>query len=278
MRILITGGNGLIGGRLVRALSSDHDVWSIVRQPASVSGVTEIAGDLSQPVLPDGLPAQADAVIHLAQSRHYRELPDRADDVFAVNVASTARLLEWARKHGVSQFILASSGAVGQPSSASNFYVASRQCAEWLAQTYAPHFTVLVARFFFAYGPEQARSMLIPRLVDSVRTRTPITLTGENGLRINPVHVDDAVRTLVACLRTRAGGMVDVAGNDAVSLRLIAEEIGRLLRVQPQFSIERSMPAQDLIGDPTRMRELGGSHQWSIASGLRDMVGTCDTE
>jgi hypothetical protein len=38
------------------------------------------------------------------------------------------------------------------------------------------------------------------------------------------------------------------------------------------------MPAQDLIGDPTRMRELGGSHQWSIASGLRDMVGTCDTE
>ena len=273
MRVLITGGNGLIGGRLIRLLSPAHEVWSIVRRQAKADGAIEIVGDLSRPFLPPDLP-DADVVIHLAQSRHYRQLPERADDVFAVNVASTARLLEWARTHGVAQFILASTGAVGLPSTAPSFYVASRHCAESLAQTYASHFNVLVARFFFAYGPEQDQSMLIPRLIASVRNGAPITLSGEQGLRLNPVHVADAARVLEACVRLRAKGAVDVAGCDVVSLRGLAEQIGQLVGQQPRFLIDATSPPQDLIGDPTMMRELCGPHRWSLESGLRDMIGT----
>ena len=272
MRVLITGGHGLIGGRLIRLLSPSHEVWSLVRRQAKVDGAIEIVGDLASPALPAGLPDAADVVIHLAQSRHYRALPERADDVFAVNVASTARLLEWARTHGVAQFILASTGAVGQASSAASLYVASRHCAESLAQTYAPHFNVLVARFFFAYGPEQDQSMLIPRLIGNVRSGGPITLSGEQGLRLNPVHVEDAARALEACVRLRAHGTVDVAGCDVVSLRGLAEQIGQLVGQEPRFLIDATSPPQDLIGNPTRMRELCGPHRWSLESGLRDMV------
>ncbi len=33
-------------------------------------------------------PANVDAVVSLAQSNHFRSFPDKADDVFAVNVAA----------------------------------------------------------------------------------------------------------------------------------------------------------------------------------------------
>lgn len=36
--------------------------------------------------------------------------------------------------------------------------------------------------------------MLVPRLVGSVARGKPIHLQGENGIRLNPIHVSDAVR------------------------------------------------------------------------------------
>ena len=106
---LLTGGSGLIGARLIAALGSENVVALGRRRPAGEP--PWIPYDLTAPELPDCLP-RVETVIHLAQSRRYRAFPTEARDIFEVNVASTARLLDWARGIGVRRFIYASSGGV----------------------------------------------------------------------------------------------------------------------------------------------------------------------
>src|SRR5256885_17081403 len=100
MRITVTGATGVLGRRLCAdLLAGGHDVVGVRRAGVIVPGelhrVRWIDCDLadsSQPLPEMGV----DAVVHLAQSRHYREFPEKASNVFDVNVASTARLIAYA--------------------------------------------------------------------------------------------------------------------------------------------------------------------------------------
>jgi UDP-glucose 4-epimerase len=105
MRILVTGAAGFIGRRLVQNLTRQHEVFGLSRRPSSPA--QSIQMDLSVGVDTAALPQRIDVVVHLAQSEYFREFPERADHIFAVNVESTFRLLEYARRAGASRFVLA---------------------------------------------------------------------------------------------------------------------------------------------------------------------------
>ena len=123
MKILITGCAGFIGRRLAAQFAREHEVYGATRQMAGLpAGVMPVIADLSVPSMLCGLaqggvlPDAIDAVLHFAQSSRYREWPDGADDMFAVNVGATQRLLEYARRAGAQRFIMASTGSVYLPS------------------------------------------------------------------------------------------------------------------------------------------------------------------
>jgi nucleoside-diphosphate-sugar epimerase len=58
--------------------------------------------------------------------------------------------------------------------------------SEIIAENYAPYMNIVILRFFFVYGPRQNTTMLIPRLIRSIKEGNPIILQGSNGIRINP--------------------------------------------------------------------------------------------
>jgi UDP-glucose 4-epimerase len=215
--------------------------------------------------LPD-LPATADAVIYLAQSERFRDFPDGATDMFAVNTAGAAQMLEYARRSGCRTFVYASTGGVYAPRSAAvdeeaplaptsslGFYAATKLAAEQLAQQYSALFDVVVLRFFFVYGRGQQSHMLVPRLIASVREGRSIQLAGNDGIRINPTHVDDAVCAVTAALDKRTRGTVNVAGPEVVSLRALAGIIGEAVGREPVFAVKPDQAPRDLVADTTRM-------------------------
>jgi len=239
MRILITGAAGFIGRSLVQRLGQAHEVFGIVRSRSSEAGAIRM--DLSMGVDVSALPERIDSVVHLAQSEHYREFPDRAKDIYAVNVESTFHLLEYARTAQATRFILASSGGIygyrpealtesTQPNPP-DFYLASKQVAETLLFAYKRFFTVIAVRPFFVYGEGQRPAMFIPRLVRNVILGNPITLSSPDGLLVNPVHVSDAVNAFAATLTADYSGPINLAGPDVISLgeivRMIGVELGR---------------------------------------------------
>jgi UDP-glucose 4-epimerase len=281
MRILVTGATGFVGGHLLPSLAERHEVFALTRSAPTEGGegVTWVEQDLAQPL--ENLPEQIDAVIHLAQSKRYREFPEGAPDMFDVNVQSTFRLLEYARAAGAQAFVLASTGGVygggaepfaeDGPKLITGFYPASKWSAEALAAGYESAFATVVLRFFFVYGPGQT-GMLVPNLIEKVRSGDELTVQGEQGLRINPIHVRDAVEVFEPALDLGRSDVFNVAGGETVSIRGLIGVIEETLGVEAVIRHTDGSP-EDLIGANEKMKDvLGVTPRVSLAEGIRSMV------
>lgn len=286
MRILVSGGTGFVGGRLLEALAGQHELVVLHRgpAPAPTPGVTWIAQDLREPLV-SSLPEQVDAVIHLAQSRHYRDFPERAADIFGVNVQGTFQLLEYARRASAQRFVLASTGGLYAPSSEEafvegdpvdplSFYLGSKYAAEVLAAKYQELFSLVVCRLFFAYGSGQPATMLIPRLVARVAEGRPIDLHGPDGFSLNPIHVSDVVRILARTLHVEGNHLLNVAGPDVLTLRAVGAAIGAVLGREPSFVVHPPREPGRLVGNIERLTDLLGPPRVTFEEGLAELCRT----
>jgi len=284
MRVLITGAAGFIGSHLVDRLRMQHEVFALAGNSnhKSPSNVQWIEADLSRRLDHSDLPPRVDAIIHLAQSKYYREFPQQADDIFAVNVAGSFNLLEYARQAGAAKFIFASTGGVygysyekfveTDPVNPLNFYLTSKHIAELLVGNYQQFFDTTVLRLFFVYGAGQKPTMLIPRLVRSVVAGDLVTLQGSDGLHINPVHVTDAVTAFERALELSGHHLINVGGPQVLTLREIANIIGERVGCEPVFTFEDKEPSH-LVGDITKMSALLGPPRIPLREGV---VELCD--
>jgi UDP-glucose 4-epimerase len=268
LRILITGADGFVGSALTRVLGSgEHELVGVTLCPPGSDGskVDWIAQDLSQPIDCSRFPEHLDAVIHLAQSLHYRAFPARACDIFSVNVASTMQLLDYARGAGARVFLYTSSGGVygrpegpareEQPPDLVSFYNASKHMSEIMMRFYSPYFATVVLRPFFVYGEGQ-KGMLIPSLVERIDEGQPVLLRGEHGMRINPIHVDDVVQVICRCLSLTTPEILNVAGTEVVNLEDLALLMGEFLGKSPLFERVDDQGLEALVADIGKLKKV----------------------
>jgi nucleoside-diphosphate-sugar epimerase len=290
-RTVVVGASGLVGRALIGALAPTEEVVAVVRtHHADMAGVNQVMADLVDPSFTDALPKRADAVVHLAQSDRYASFPDCADHVVAVNLYALAKLLSWCRNAEVQTFVHASTGGLYgrgatafteadpvQVSGPLSFYFRTKQCAEYLAHEYAGYFSVVALRPFFIYGRRQRANMLLPRLIASIRDGRPIRLARPHGMRLNPLHVFDMVTAVQLALGLRGNHLFNVAGPEILSIRSIAETLGRALRRKPLFELEPEDPAGDVIGDISNLRQLGWSPRILFEQGAQEICREAET-
>ena len=266
MRILVTGATGFVGGHAIPVLAAEHEVICVVRDRQSAklpAGTGVVEADLARSSLGRKLPSRADVVLHMAQA--YAPFPDSAAEIFEVNAGSTQRLAEYAQRAGVRRFVLTSSGSVYRPSTKplresaatrpSVYHPATKLMAETTLLYYRPWFSIGILRLFAPYGPGQT-NRLIPRMIESVRSGRAITLSRGGEPRINPIYIDDLVPIVRQSLDGEASYTVNVAGPRAVSMRELAELIGRGVGRRPSFVRRDGEVAGDLIADTRLMERL----------------------
>lgn len=268
--ILVTGANGLLARAAIRTLADRHNVHATTHaEPAeTVRSVRYHSLDVARDDYVSRLPSKIDVVVHLAQSSKYRQFPEMAEDIFAVNTVSTARLLDYAQRSGATQFIFFSTGGLYQsrntevdesspllPLDALNFHFASKLSGEALVNCYAKLMNIAIVRPFFIWGRGQRRSMFIPRLADQIRNGDAIFLDGPHGIRVNPVHVEDAASFVTQLVAQNGRGVFNMAGPEVLSIKDICDTIGRQLGVQPAYT-ERPAGPQDLFSSIRKMAKL----------------------
>jgi UDP-glucose 4-epimerase len=284
MRVLITGGTGFVGSTLgPRLIAADHELFSVCRPGSSVSFGETVVWDAESSLETSQLPAAVDAVIHLAQSRSYRDFPADSGKMFDVNVGMTMSLLQWAARSGVKQFCLVSSGAVYEPFTGSlreeaalaprGFLGASKLASEIIARPFSGLFKLNILRLFFPYGPGQ-RDRLIPDLIRRVRCGEAIQVTGNGeGMRLVPTFVEDIADLFVASVESSWTGTVNVATPEALSIRRIAELIGRQLGIEPKLEIVDRAPI-DIVPDLDRLADRFDLCRFTrFEEGLRKTIG-----
>ncbi len=288
-KILITGWSGLVGSDLVKTLlaAGEYELFLIGRSeniPINDDKVKRIKIDFASDWNESELPDDLYAIIHLSQAENFRDFPNKAREVFYINTLSTLKLIDHAVKNKISHFIFASSGGVygtdgmfrendrGGYTKEMGFYLGTKYCSEVILENYFDLLNVIILRFFFVYGKGQNQSMLVPRLINRVKKGEPITLQGQNGMKINPVHVSDVTKAIMTSMELKESHKINVAGPEVLSMRDIGEIIGSSIGQTPRFSIDDVVGPKDIIGDISKMKKLLTEPSIKFKDGIQTMI------
>ncbi|HEU5318362.1 MAG TPA: NAD(P)-dependent oxidoreductase [Chloroflexota bacterium] len=283
MNVLVTGAAGFVGSHLVSALAArGHTVFAVHHDPTRLprlDRVTPLAWDLAAAPPPD-LPSTLDAVFHLAQANV--PVPAHAAQMFGVHVAATQHLLGLARDAGARRFVLASTGSVygagarpwteADPTEGPGYYAASKVAAEKLVRALGDVVPFSIFRLFTPYGPRQS-NRLVPGLIARVTGGQAVTLAAGTGPTFNPIHVSHVVDVLVQSLDAAGNQLLNLGGDDSLSIRDMAVAIGRVVGRDPLLQPQPGA-ADRIVGDIAALRRAYRLPErlTSFAAGVRSML------
>lgn len=186
MKVVVAGGTGFVGSRIVKHLSgAGHEVTVLTRDPKKVTDFKAVKGDVTNPGLLKGTLDGAAAVVGAAQfPNHPVEVPRKGLTYDRYDRMGTEHLVEEAKRAGVKRFFYVS-GAGASPSSHVSWYRA-KGLAEQAVRESGLEWVAL--RPSWAYGPgDRALNRLL-----SIARRSPIVpRLGLKTQRIMPVYVED---------------------------------------------------------------------------------------
>ncbi len=230
MRVLVTGGSGVVGEAVVRALlRRGHAVRLLARHADEEArtwpdGVEPHAGDVTQPGTLRGAADGCDAVLHLVGI--VDEAPPHA--TFArVNVEGTQHVVDEATRAGVPHLVYVSS--LGAERGASPYH-RSKHAGEQIARRFGGRWVVV--RPGNVYGPGDEVVSLLLRMV---RTLPAVPVIAGGDQPFQPVWADDVGEALAEAVERDdlAGQTLDVAGPERTSMHDLLDRFARLTGREP---------------------------------------------
>jgi UDP-glucose 4-epimerase len=281
MKILIAGGSGFIGSHLLPALvSAGHETYNIIRSVDShlPTGVIPIVGDLRQ-METLSIP-KADVVVHLAQSNI--RFPEGAEDLLMINCVSAVRLALLAIAHGAQKFIYCSTGNVyggaegpvceSAPLLGGSFYAESKIAAERMLGELKQRISLDILRVFSPYGPGQQPFRLIPDVVRRVQESRAVFIRASGKPVLSPLYVDDAVAGILSCVAAQDSTILNLAGDEAVTIEDIARQTGSIMKREPVFEMVNDGMSGGPFANNEKFRTLLGRACIPLTSGLESYI------
>ncbi|HEU4521936.1 MAG TPA: NAD(P)H-binding protein [Thermoanaerobaculia bacterium] len=230
MKILVTGGTGVIGAGLIpELLSRGHAVRLLSRHAdedaARWNGVEAVAGDVSTPASLRGAVATCDAVIHIAgiAVEHPPEVTFQS-----VNVDGTRHLIEEIREHSdLRRFVFISS--LGADAGSSDYHRSKRE-AEGIVRESGLDWTIV--RPGSVYGPGDE---VISNVLKMARVLPAVPVIDSGNQEFQPIWFEDLGAALARIVERHdlAGEALDIAGPDLTSLNDLLEKFAEITGRKP---------------------------------------------
>lgn len=305
---LVTGAAGFIGSHLSEALiKRGHVVTGIDNFDAfyaravkerNLSGLRTLADFqfVEADIARDPLPLEGiEAVIHLAAKPGVRPSIEDPGAYMEANVTATARLIDAARRVGITRIVFGSSSSVYGNATPAPFaedtpavspispYAASKRAGELLAHAFGHLYPlrIICLRLFTVYGPRQRPDLAIHKFTDLIARGHPVRMHGDGSSERDYTYITDCLDGVLAALEwtatARAGTVetVNLGGGERVRLDrvigLIAAALGREARIErhPDQPGDVRLTDADLAHAG---RVLGFKPRVGIEAGIRKFI------
>jgi NADH dehydrogenase len=247
MKILVTGGTGVIGeGVIPELLQRGHDVRLLSRHADDDAkqwpGVEPFPGNVTDPSSLDGAANGCDAVVHIAGIA----IEDPPKLTFAsVNVDGTRNILGEAKRGNAQRFIYVSSLGADVGESA---YHQSKLEAEKLVEATGLDWTIV--RPGNVYGPGDE---VMSRILKMVRTLPAVPVIDSGDQEFQPIWHEDLAQILATVVEHRDLGKqtLEAAGREITTMNDVLERFREITGRSPlkvpvpsalaQFGVDENM-------------------------------------
>ncbi|WP_019915137.1 NAD-dependent epimerase/dehydratase family protein [Paenibacillus sp. HW567] len=301
MKILVTGGCGFIGSHIVDELiSNGHEVMVI--DNLSTGLITNLNKSAYFCEV-DFMTSEAERLIiefqpeivfhHAAQVSVQKSMFNPIDDA-TTNILGTIKLLEYCSNAGVKKIIYASSAAAyGNPNYLPideehpirpvSYYGISKHTPEQYIKTFCStkelSFTIL--RYANVYGKRQdstGEGGVIAIFLDRLLNKEVPIFFGDGEQTRDFIYVKDIVNANLFVINNGDNEVFNVSTGSGVSLNNLYDLMNKGLNtnISPKYERPRKGDILHSYLDNGKLRELGWSPQYSIESGLNDILDNLD--
>ncbi|MDN7954002.1 NAD-dependent epimerase/dehydratase family protein [Burkholderia multivorans] len=288
-KVLVTGGAGLVGNAVARALMDrGTEVAAIDRAGGVINGITVAPCDLNDihqlhAVARQGL----DAIVHCGALSGPMVARDNPFAMVQVNIVGTANVLELARIYKARRFVFCSStsayghtrpGPVPEESVMvpESLYGASKVASEQMVSAYAKQYGVdgVSLRLSWVYGPRRTTDCVIRTMItDAIAGRTTRMEFGADFFR-QFVHVDDACASILRALDSAAlpRRIYNITGGTRVTLQEVADIVKKIYPSAHAILAAGPDPIdefQDTFDISAARTDLGYTPKYDLEAGIR---------
>lgn len=212
--VLITGGEGFVGGHLKSLLPSsqtydlknNQDILNWNQLVESLKGI--------------------DTVVHLAALISVNDSITHPGKYYSVNIAGTDNVIRAAIEAGCKTIIFASSAAVY---TADNPYGLSKKIGESLMEEYKDKIQTISLRFFNIYGPKQNPEYagVISKFFEFAKNKQPLKVTGDGLQTRDFISVADITKIITKIIEKRetipSGSVYELGTSHSISINDLAK-------------------------------------------------------
>jgi GDP-4-dehydro-6-deoxy-D-mannose reductase len=294
MRVLVTGGSGFVGRRLVQELRSrGHDVVSA----APHGGDAHVPFELTDPQSVQSAveSVRPELVFHLAAQAFVPESLEQPHQTYRVNVGGTANLLEALRGSNARLVFASSAEVYGKrpaedmplretlPPRPTNPYAASKAAGEALilGWSQAFGFEAIIGRAFNQIGAGQdtrfAVAAFAQRLARIANGQERILRVGNVESERDFLDVGDVVAAYIALAeRGISGEIYNVCSGAVVKMREVLRRLvniaGVPVEIREDPALVRASEITRSVGDPNKLkRTTGWAPRINLADSLREI-------
>jgi len=317
-KVLVTGGAGFVGsstaafllrrGDSVVVVDEMNDYYDVRIKEQNLRRLRDICPDKARLAIYKGdicdekfmcdlfEKEQPKWVCHMAARAGVR--PSIQDPYVYIhsNIRGTTHLMELSHKHGVENFVFASSSSVYGGSKSTFFseeeavdnpvspYAASKKACELLAYTYHHLYNLNVTglRFFTVYGPRGRPDMAPFKFVDRVSRGAELQQYGDGSSSRDYTYIDDIVDGVVRAVdRPYPYQVFNLGKGSGTSLRdfisIVEKHVGRKARIKVMPDQPGDVPYT--CADVSKARDLlGYAATVPFDEGIRRTVRWYETE
>src|SRR3954454_1357882 len=303
MKLIVTGGAGVIGSSFVRMALRESwaervinlDKLTYAGNPENLAPIANHPGyqfveaDICDgPAMDRLFESEApDAVIHFAAESHVDRSIHSPAPVIQTNFNGTFTLLEAARRIKLARFVHVSTdevyGSIEEPHDAdetyplraSSPYSASKAGSDLLALSYFTTYklSVSVTRASNNYGPYQFPEKLIPLMISNALEDKALPVYGDGQQIRDWLYVDDHCRGILAVLKKgRDGEIYNIGGNRSLpNLEVVHQLLSATSKPDTLITYVKDRPGHDrryALSSEKLMRETGWQPVINFETGL----------